>query len=236
MSEVEQPQVGVPEKPEEEFVDVPLDNASYKIPKAFLEKLQARDRQMMDHIKAQAERLAELERENSTPVGNQPKRPATVEPEEDDLAEEFEKDPKVAIKKLKDRIKEELRAETSTENELRRAQDAFWSDFYSQHDDLRGFDHVVTAVLTKHRDTFSRLRPAEAQKRLGELVREEVSSLAGRLGKRRVPKEEEEDDSMGSMLESMGISVPRSGKRKPEKEQVTSLSDVISSRRAKRGM
>lgn len=93
--------------------------------------------------------------------------------QEDDLDTLLFTNPKEAIKRLKDELRTEIRAETS----VARAQDHFWTAFYDENPGLKDADLVVRAVMSREYETMKPLELDKARSHLAEATQKELLKL-----------------------------------------------------------
>lgn len=144
--------------------------------------------------------------------------------DEYDFATGLFTEPEVALAKLEEKIKGELRAEYAQEKN----QAEFWNLFYTENKELKGMEVLVDAVLQKN---FAKLKdkPAiEAAKELARLTKEQ----ALKLGIKR-EKGDDNDDNGGDRTMIEGSSHPGTKNSTQNKSNtVTSLSDIVKERQA----
>lgn len=176
-------------------------------------------------------RLDRLERENQdlrrlipppTPKG--PVDPASDPIDEVDWDKELFADPKATIRKAinmaTERTEKKLRAEYQRDTGTK----AFWDKFYGMHPDLRQDHDLVEITLNSNIADLANIRVEDAYTRLADLTRQRILRYAGGAARTK-PK---------ARAEGAGAvpSTPPAPKDEPKK--VTSLTDLIRSRRQNR--
>lgn len=104
--------------------------------------------------------------------------PAKDKPAEPGLDVLLFTDPEVAIAKIEDRILAKVR-EAQSQNT---AQEAFWTEFYKEHKDLKEMDGYVRFVFQRDFASMSKagMTVGDAIKKLGETVKGEVLKMTGK--------------------------------------------------------
>lgn len=138
-------------------------------------------------------------------------------------------DPKAALTKVRDMTKKELMEQYEQDRSQMTQQqviDKFWSDFWSEHNDLNKRDDqvFVEAVFSKNHAELSKIMDhGTLSNRLAELTREELLKLARRAKTTR------------ASVESGGTTPKRESKPVVDEESnVRSISDLVKERRKKR--
>ena len=96
--------------------------------------------------------------------------------EEEDFSELIFTDPQEYQRRLRESITSELKQQYQTQ----RSSDQFWTDFYSEHEDLKPDDKLVKVVLETNMGTLGNLPTKVAQGKLADLTRKEILSIAKR--------------------------------------------------------
>lgn len=133
-------------------------------------------------------------------------------------------EPDVALAKLEEKIKAEIRAEYQQE----KSQADFWTTFYADNKELKGMEMLVDAVLNKNYHRLKDMPALESMKELAKLTKE----TALKLGIKR-EKADEGDDNGGDRTAIEGGSNPATKNSSQNKvNTVTSLSDIVKARQA----
>jgi hypothetical protein len=144
---------------------------------------------------------------------------------------ELFRDPKSAIAKIRQGVREEISQELTQQYRAEENMKSWWTDFYKENKDLVGKEFLVTNVLQRDFNEISDLKVGEARPELAKRVRGELE----KLGVPRPNREERQGDR--TLVE--GGTGPRnaSGRRpapSPQEPQRGSLSSIIRSRQAAR--
>jgi hypothetical protein len=156
---------------------------------------------------------------------NQPKvTPGPKEPEEKiDWEDLMFKDPAKYHELLTQSITNNIESKLTNKYQQAEGEKDFWNGFYKDNDDLKDDRFLVDAVLKANMNELAPMTVKEAGKRLAELTRAEIMRYTGN----KLPSNKKKAVTEGSQP-------PSPGKKEPEKEKVTTLSDLIKARRAKR--
>jgi hypothetical protein len=142
------------------------------------------------------------------------------------------KDPDKFVSTLTRKLQEQVngvRTELTGAYQKEKSWEGFWSDFWSDNKDLdpRQDERLVKVLLDQNLGQWAHLPIAEARKRLGDATRETIKSYIERDRQANKPPQKDMHTESGFMGSAF-----RMGQEKPDK--VTTLSDVLASRREKR--
>lgn len=191
------------------------DNTSPTEPKA-----KAPEADPLDEIKRTLAGLA-----SQVAAMNQPKvTPGPAEPAEKiDWEDLMFKDPAKYHELLTQSITNNIESKLTNKYQQAEGEKDFWNGFYKDNDDLKDDKFLVDAVLKANMTELAPMTVKEAGKRLAELTRAEIMRYTGN----KLPSTRKKAVTEGSQP-------PSPGKKEPEVEKVTTLSDLIKARRAKR--
>lgn len=130
-------------------------------------------------------------------------------------------EPEVALARLREEIKAEMRAEYQAD----KGQKEFWSDFYKSNPDLKDMDFLTEAVLNKNYARLKDMEVEKAGKELAKLTREAASKIG--VGR----KKDDVEEPSRAVVEGASHPAPKHNVQNTE-PGVTSLSDVIKQRQA----
>lgn len=134
-------------------------------------------------------------------------------------------EPEVALQKLREEIKAEVKGEITTAYNAAESQKDFWNSFYSENADLKDEKMIVNAVMARDWATLKDLDPKAAAKKLVEATKKELMRLKG-------GKSDSDPDARQIEGGSNKNSAP-SGKKEDD-SKVLSLSDIIKKRQEAR--
>jgi len=185
----------------------------------------------------QPDPVADLRRENEElrremqevrrmpPANNPPPEPPVDEYASIDWEKELFANPGATLKKHGDMVARQVEGRLRSEYQRDQGTATFWSNFYSQHPDLKEDHDLVEVTLNKNLADLANIPVDKAYVRLAELTRDRIMRYAGSAAKpRKRPKVE-------------GGPGPRGGQppvTAPDEGNVTSLSELLRARRAKR--
>lgn len=132
--------------------------------------------------------------------------------------------PKDAIKKAISIAKEETARELRAEYQRDRGTTQFWDRFYDKHPDLKQDHDLVEITLNSNLSSLANIRVDDAYDKLAELTRDRILRYAGGAAKTR-PK---------ARAEGGGATPTQPAPQSQPKAEVTSLSDLLRSRRERR--
>lgn len=154
----------------------------------------------------------------------QPKAPPL--PGEEEPEPDWDKllfaDPKAALKLHGERVAKQVSKELRTEYQRDRGTAEFWNRFYAAHSDLRQDSDLVELVLNSNLPALANIPVEDAYTKLAELTRDRILRYAGDAAKDRRPK---------ARVEGVGGRSSPTPPPSPEPSKVTSLSDVLRTRR-----
>jgi hypothetical protein len=150
---------------------------------------------------------------------------AASEPEDDvNWDELIFKDPKEALRLHGERVAKQVKREMTADYQRDQGERRFWNDFYAENEDLKEDHDLVLATMNKHFPEIGNLPTHVAQKKLADLTRERIMKYSG---KQDSPKKR-------SRAYTEGAEPPKARPARQPVSNVTSLSDIIKDRRAKR--
>lgn len=162
----------------------------------------------------------DLRRRNPVePVVRQPAEPE----DETDWDELIFKDPKQAVKLIKEQARKEITTELRREYTQEQGTNQFWTDFYNDNPDLKEDDDLVQTMLNSNLAKLGGMPVKKAMDELADLTRKRIMRYSN--GKGRRP---------GNRAVAEGASPPRPGRPAPDAEKVVTLSDIIKNRKANR--
>lgn len=131
-------------------------------------------------------------------------------------------DPKGAVKKIEDRAVAKAEKKLRREYQQDKSSTEFWQSFYATHNDLKeSEDHdLVEVVLNKHLAELADLPVEKAMTKLADLTRQRIMRYSGGKAKKR-----------SSRAVAEGSSTPSKKQPAPQKPSVTTLSDIIRTRK-----
>lgn len=223
------PEIGSPNAPAAaaaapELVEVDIGGQKFKLDKATAEALNKANEAAAAGKVASERSLQEL-RDQLARVQPAPAKPAA---EQVDIGKLIFTDPEKAFDLMRDQIVSAVRAE----NQQRADQQAFWTEFYSQNEDLKDLDWVVKAVMQRDFNALKPLQISEAIPKLASAVKAEVLKVT-----KRAPKgDQHKDDDSNTELEGGTERTPRKPKGGSESSQAadSSISGVLRARAAAR--
>lgn len=176
------------------------------------------------------ERIARLEGENAA-LRSAITRPQDVKPpkKEEEPEPDWEKmlydDPKAFVSTLSGRIAKQVSTELGTKYQRDQGEKEFWSDFYSENDDLREDRDLVQATLSSNLNILGDMPVSQARKKLADLTRERIMRYTGK-------REKKDGEEPKARVE--GARSPRAPQKPAKDDKVVTLSDIIRNRRANR--
>lgn len=161
-------------------------------------------------------------RSQRTPAPQPEKKP---EPEKERDWEKliFEDTPN-AVKMLKEDIRKEITSELRGAYQKDMGEKEFWTNFYSENEDLKGDRDLVSATLGSNMTALQDLPVSEAAKKLADLTRARILRYKGG----------EVDKKNDKKTKVEGSGAPLGKGKAPEPPKILSLGDVIRARRAAR--
>jgi len=93
------------------------------------------------------------------------------------IAEEFILNPKSAMQKMEERIRNSILGDVGKQT----ARDTFFKSFYEEHEDLTGCEDLVDLALQKNQDKWKNVPLVEAKKLLAHEVRSRVAAIRGKV-------------------------------------------------------
>lgn len=180
---------------------------------------------LQDELRAMRDELKALKKPATpTTPATPPRQPSESEDDYKDFENEFFSNPTEAIRKRDERLARRIASQLTTQYRQEQQQQKFWEGFYKKHKDLdREKDaFLIESVLQRHITELQDLPTNDAAERLAELTREQIIRYSGG----NVPK--------GSNAKAEGGNPPRPAAPPKEKENVTSLTDLIRQRKQKR--
>lgn len=150
---------------------------------------------------------------------------STQKAEEYDFSTGIFTEPAVAIAKLTEQIREQVKAEVVGMYQSAESSKDFWSTFYSDNKDLKEEKIIVDAVLSRDYSKLSNLPTAEAAKKLAESAKKELLRLKG--GK-------SDSDAQNTGFEGGSAKGAPARVNAQPQNQVSSLSEVIRKRQEAR--
>lgn len=149
----------------------------------------------------------------------QPKPPAGKETDWDNL---MFTNPKEAVALIKKEAVAEAKADLRAEYQQDQGTKKFWDGFYETHKDLKEDHDLVEVTLNSNLAALAGMPVPQAMEKLADLTRERLLRYSGGVK----PKGKK------AVVEGSGGPTPRP--KIESEETVTSLTDIIRSRRAKR--
>jgi len=138
--------------------------------------------ELAKYTKTLEEKLVEttLAAQARTQISGEP--PVTPPPAKKAIEEEIEDElftnPKVALKKYRDSILNEVNQQNARQDQVKQ----FWNDFYDENTDLKGLDSIVKMVEAKHSAELRPLSISAARKKLADEVRKTVKLIEAKRG------------------------------------------------------
>lgn len=132
--------------------------------------------------------------------------------------------PNEALRLHGERVREQVRSELQTEYQRDQGTQRFWTDFYKKNPDLEEDRDLVELTLNSNLSNLANLPVAEAIEQLADLTRQRILRYSGggqQKSRQKKPVVE-------------GAESPKPKPPKNEEPNVTSLSDLIKARKAKR--
>lgn len=171
--------------------------------------------------------MAALRRENeslrrSIPPA-QPAAAAAADPEIDWEKLLYE-NPKEALRLHGEHVKAEVKAELTGQYQRDQGARSFWQEFYDKYPDLRDDHDLVQQTLETNFKDMATLSVPKALKKLAALTQDRILRYSGK-GKTSGKK---------AVVEGSGSGLPK--KPVEEKQEISSLSDIIRARRKQRGL
>lgn len=157
------------------------------------------------------------QQEQSAPAG---KKMAGMTQEE--FEQMFWDNPAAAFERYKEAILQDVRAEYSKTA----GQQQFWSDFYTENDDLKQEDDLVRLVLNQNIGTLADMPVAEAKTKLADLTRQRILRYGGGDQQRG------NGEKKKVFTEGSEHRIPREQKKEPENPKT--LGELIRARKAVR--
>ena len=112
--------------------------------------------------------------------------PADTQQDEDeleDIAAQFYADPKKALAAMEARIRSNITHEVTTSYHQDQAVQQFWTDFYTEHPDLKDEDRIVKTVMSQSWDGVKNLKGKDARNKVAELTKRELLRIANKMNK-----------------------------------------------------
>jgi hypothetical protein len=184
-----------------------------------------------DPMTAVNARMDRLERENAE-LRRQipPSVPKELPPADEELKIDWNKelfaDPEGTMKKYGDHIEKKVEKRLRTEYQRDKGTSDFWRVFYEKHNDLREDADLVELTLNSNLSTLANMRVEDAYGKLAELTRDRIMRYAGDAVRSR-----------GKKVRTEGAGGPPASAppiKKEEPASVTSLSDLLRSRKRQR--
>lgn len=169
-----------------------------------------------------AQMLAQIQAGYRAPSGSQPEKKADAYDYETGLFTE----PAVALKRLREEIKTEIKNEMTGQYNAAESKKEFWNGFYTANPELKDNKLIVDAVVQRDWNKLSVMPVADADKAIATAAKKEIMRLSGGKSK--------SDEGEQNNLEGGSAKNPPSKSRNSEESAVTSLSDVIRNRQAAR--
>lgn len=135
-------------------------------------------------------------------------------------------EPAVALKRLREEIKSEVKAEMTGQYNAAETKKEFWSSFYTANTDLKDEKLIVDAIVQRDWNKLSSMSIEDASKAIATAAKKEIMRLSG--GKSSAD-EGDQNNLEGGSTKKIPSKSGNSGQ--PE---VTSLSDVIRKRQEAR--
>lgn len=154
----------------------------------------------------------------------EPKKAAT---EEYDYETGLFTEPKVALARLRQEIKNEIKTEMTGQYQAAETKKEFWSSFYTENADLKDNKLIVDAIVTRDWAKLSNLTPENAAKEISKAAKKEIMRLTG-------GRSNADPDADQNVIEGGSTKNTPPSKQNPAKDAPQSLSDVIRNRQAAR--
>lgn len=135
-------------------------------------------------------------------------------------------EPEVALQKLRDEIKAEVKGEITTAYTAAETQKGFWNSFYKDNKDLEDEKMLVNAVMARDWNSLKDMSPEAAAKKIAENTKKEIMRLNG--GKSPSDPDAREVEGGGANKKA----APNGGNSDDNK--VLSLSEIIKKRQEAR--
>jgi hypothetical protein len=176
---------------------------------------------------------------DTRPQGGAQQPPAPQQPaakktwfDETEWETELFRDPKSAIAKIRQGVREEISQELTQQYRAEENMKTWWTDFYKENKDLVGKEFLVTTIMQRDFNEIADLKVGEARPELAKRVRGELEKLG-------VPRPNREQREGDRTLVEGGTGPRNASGRRPapspqEPQRGSSLSSLIRSRQAAR--
>lgn len=210
---------------ESESLDIEIGGEKYTIPKKFAEYLNETQQKITADYKKFNDTIAELK---ATKTGK-----GEDDEGEDDDEEKIDTliftNPKKAVKKITESIRETVHNDISTKASQDNAKEQFWAEFYKENKDLsRSEDSgFVEHLFAKHYGSFESKTVGQVVKELGDLSRKEILKISRRFN--RTDDGDNRDHSIEPILSISKKS--KVGHNNHDDDEFDSITDIIKKRR-----
>lgn len=210
------------------MVKVSLGGQEFTVPEKLATAFQGETQALKKELGNLSNRYNALSGEVSQIKSNtQPREPTKTKAS--DYGTRLFEDPDGTIAELREKWKEEMRAELVAGQNAEKIRQDFWSDFYKHHGDLKGAETIVTAVANQHASELYGLETTEELRdRLAELTSAELMKIGVRA---KTPP------SADQTLEGSNTPTAQTGdtsEQQTDRDKVQSISDAIRQRRRQR--
>lgn len=170
-----------------EFEEVEIGGKKYKVEKGGAEALKAQLKPKKPAVSESQQIKQMLDEYTAKLQGGKKKKAA--EPDDDDDDDEGLSDDRLFtdtkgwMKDFKKSLSKDILAAISGAYTQDQSQKEFWGDFYRTNSDLKDYDFIVKAVMSKNAAELSPMSTEEGSDRLAELAREQLLNIAKKVSK-----------------------------------------------------
>jgi len=208
----------------------PFDDSEQDAPQAQESREQATPVDRFAAMQAEIDRLKEQNAliSKAIPPREAPRTAPPTDPfDEVDWDAELFTEPKEALRKYGDIVREQTKRELRAEYTTNQGNVKFWADFYHANDDLAEDKDLVESTLNSNLDTLANMPVSDAIKKLADLTRTRIMRYARTTGERRRSR---------AVVEGANAPAAPAGNTRDDNEgdNVLTLGDIIRSRKERR--
>lgn len=169
-----------------EFEEVEIGGKKYKVEKGGVEALRAQLKPKKPAVSESQEIKKMLDEYTAKLQGGKKKKAVEQDEDEDDDTLSDDRlftDTKGWMKDFKKSLSKDILAAVSGAYTQDQSHKEFWGDFYRTNSDLKDYDFIVKAVMSKNAAELSPMSTEEGSDRLAELAREQLLNIAKKVSK-----------------------------------------------------
>lgn len=162
---------------DESMEKVTIGGQEYIVPASMAKAMQAQQAQFEDELNRREQQFEQERSQISQQIDSlKPKPPEqNMDDDMDDL--DIWSDPKGYIKKETERVRNEVKQELTEEQQRKEDEKEFWNLFYQKNEDLKGYELIVNAILSRDINEIAKMKVQDAITTLADRVRKEMLQL-----------------------------------------------------------